>query len=514
MPRNKAAAPDPAADLILNLTLGDERATERLAEDLAAALAPGDCLALSGDLGTGKSTLARALIRTLADDPELEVPSPTFTLVQTYGLPRYPVSHFDLYRLEEPEEIDELGLDEIMETGAALIEWPERAAGRLPADSIHIRIEPGGEPFARRVRITAPEGAGFGARLARSLAVRHFLDQAGSQGAARRYLQGDASSRTYETIRHDGTEVILMNMPARSDDRPVRDGLPYPRLVHLAESVRPFVAVGEELRRHGFSAPEIFAADLDQGFLLIEDLGREGVIADGAPIADRYLAAAELLADFHGERWPEEVPLPDGTRYRLSPYDHRALSFETELYTDWYLPFAGEEPTPALREEFHALWQAALATLDGGEITWVLRDYHSPNLIWRDERAGRDRLGLIDFQDAVLGSPAYDLGSLGFDARVTVPQDLERAVFSAYTARRAAADPSFDTAAFAKAYAVLSAQRLTKILGIFVRLARRDGKPAYLRHLPRLHTYLDRALDHAVLSDLKLWYERRRRVSG
>src|SRR5690606_16145374 len=131
MPRNKAAAPGATADLIVTLTLDDERATGQLAEDLAAALAPGDCLALSGDLGAGKSTLARALIRALANDPALEVPSPTFTLVQTYALPRFSVSHFDLYRLEDPEEIDELGLDELMEAGAALIEWPERAAGRL-----------------------------------------------------------------------------------------------------------------------------------------------------------------------------------------------------------------------------------------------------------------------------------------------------------------------------------------------------------------------------------------------
>src|SRR4029453_1046105 len=128
----------------------------------------------------------------------------------------------------------------------------------------------------------------------------------------------------------------------------------------------------------------------------------------------------------------------------------------------------------------------------------VLRDYHSPNIIWRAQRRGADRLGLIYFQDALIGPSAYDVASLGMDARVTVPEEIERRVVEAYVRARSAAGP-FDRAAFELAYATMAAQRNSKILGIFVRLHRRDGKPAYLKHLPRIRAYLRRALAHPAL---------------
>ncbi|WP_328805014.1 tRNA (adenosine(37)-N6)-threonylcarbamoyltransferase complex ATPase subunit type 1 TsaE [Stappia albiluteola] len=495
-------------DTSLHFDCADEAATGRLAQDLAAVLKPGDCLLLVGDLGAGKSTFARALIRSVAGDDDLEVPSPTFTLVQTYDLARLPIAHFDLYRLEEAEEIEELALDEALEGGAALIEWPERASGHLPARATVIRIEPLDHPTGRRISLHMPDDD-FAGRVARSREIREFLDQAGWPAARRVPLQGDASSRAYETVHRNGETAVLMNAPARPDGPPVRDGLPYSRLVHLAEDVRPFVAVGKGLRRAGFAAPEIYAADLDAGLLLLEDLGREGVVREGAPIAERYAAAVDLLADFHAIAMPEETPLPDGTLYRLPRYDQRALLFEAELFFDWYLPYAGAAPDEGLRAEFIALWRNALAMMSDSDTTWVLRDYHSPNLIWREERTGNGRLGLIDFQDAVIGPAAYDLGSLLFDARVTVPAPLERELFARYVAGRRLHDADFDADRFARDYAILSAQRLSKIFGIFVRLARRDGKPGYLAHLPRLEAYMAKALSHPLLEELRAWYRAR-----
>ncbi|MFZ4532283.1 MAG: aminoglycoside phosphotransferase family protein, partial [Alsobacter sp.] len=133
--------------------------------------------------------------------------------------------------------------------------------------------------------------------------------------------------------------------------------------------------------------------------------------------------------------------------------------------------------------------------------------YHSPNLMWLPEREGLARIGLLDFQDAVLGHPAYDVVSLLQDARVDVAEDLELRLLGHYARQRRAAQPEFDMGAFARAYAVFGAQRATKILGIFARLDRRDGKPAYLRHLPRIEHYIRRDLAHPVLADLKVWYE-------
>ncbi len=148
-----------------------------------------------------------------------------------------------------------------------------------------------------------------------------------------------------------------------------------------------------------------------------------------------------------------------------------------------------------------------LDRLDGCETSIVLRDYHSPNIIWRPERQGRDRLGVIDFQDALIGPSAYDVASLALDARVTIPARLERSVVSAYAEARAAAG-AFDRSAFDAAYAIMGAQRNSKILGIFVRLDRRDGKPAYLRHLTRIREYLARTLAHPALAEVRALYGR------
>ena len=142
----------------------------------------------------------------------------------------------------------------------------------------------------------------------------------------------------------------------------------------------------------------------------------------------------------------------------------------------------------------------------GGHKTWVLRDFHSPNLIWLDERPGTAKVGIIDFQDAVLGPAAYDLVSLLQDARIDVPEQLELALLTRYIKARRAADETFDPAGFAELYAIMSAQRNTRLLGTFARLNRRDGKPQYLRHQPRIWTYLNRSLAHPVLAHAREWY--------
>ncbi|MCY0092851.1 tRNA (adenosine(37)-N6)-threonylcarbamoyltransferase complex ATPase subunit type 1 TsaE [Hoeflea ulvae] len=483
--------------------LPDPSATTRFAEDVAMALKPGDCLCLSGDLGAGKSTFARALIRAIADDPELEAPSPTFTLVQTYPL-RLPIAHLDLYRIGSPDELDELGLEDALAEGAALIEWPEKALARLPDDRVMLRFDGLGE--SRSVTVAAP--AGFMTRLERSRAVRRFLDQSGYERAERRHLQGDASSRSYETIRTaDHEPLILMNAPRQPDGPPIRDGLPYSQIAHLAEDVVPFVAIARWLGAQGFAAPEILAEDFDQGFLLIENLGTGGILdADGRPDAERYGLAIDCLAALHGK--PVPGPLPAGDRLHHVPaYDPRAMQIETELLTDWYLPWRrGETIDAEEREAYLELWRSLFARLEQAESHIVLRDYHSPNLIWRSAKSGFDRLGIIDFQDAMIGPTAYDVASLCQDARVTVEADLADQLLARYIAARRKADSDFDEAGFREAYAIMAAQRAAKILGIFVRLKQRDGKSGYMRHLPRIEAYIAASLAHPVLQPLRFWF--------
>ncbi|MCO6386905.1 tRNA (adenosine(37)-N6)-threonylcarbamoyltransferase complex ATPase subunit type 1 TsaE [Aliihoeflea sp. 40Bstr573] len=485
---------------MIDRLLADEAATRQAGNDIAAALRQGDAVALHGDLGAGKTTLARAIIRSLAADADLEVPSPTFTLVQTYS-GRLPVAHFDLYRIGDADEMQELGLDEALADGAALVEWPDKAGVYLPETTIHVKLLEDG--LGRRMTIDGPEAAI--ARFERTFVIREFLDKADRQGAVRGYLAGDASARSYETVDRNGAYEILMNAPRQPDGPPIRDGKPYSQIAHLAESVLPFVAIGEALRANGLCAPEIRATDLDAGLLLIEDLGRDIVLdADGKPIAERYHAAADVLATLHERQWPASAPLASGEAYVVPAYDRGAMAIETELLIDWYLPFAAGRPaTEAERRAFQAAWQALFDRLETAEKSLVLRDFHSPNIIWREEEAGTGRVGIIDFQDALIGPAAYDVASLAMDARVTISEVLEADIVNAYVEARGAA---FDRAGFDEAYAIMAAQRNSKIIGIFVRLDRRDGKPHYLKHLPRIRDYLERATRHEALAELRALY--------
>ncbi|RWG08214.1 tRNA (adenosine(37)-N6)-threonylcarbamoyltransferase complex ATPase subunit type 1 TsaE [Mesorhizobium sp.] len=491
------------AETVLERFLADEAATARLGEDLAMALRAGDAIALKGDLGAGKSTLARALIRALADDAGLEVPSPTFTLVQSYET-RIPVHHFDLYRLSSPDELDELGLDDALAQGAALIEWPDRAGDQLPANALQVELIEQGA--GRSARISG-QGAAF-ERAVRSLAMRDFLASAGWGEASRRHFVGDASARSYEIASLPGRAPgVLMNSPRLVLGPPVRDGKPYAVIAHTAQSVAAFVAIDRALLVAGVSVPLIHAQDLDQGFLLLEHLGSEGFLGgDGQPIVERYEAAAELLAMMHGKAWPDRMEAAPGVYHGVPPFDREAMLIEADLLVDWYVPMVtGEPASDALRAGYHKAWNAVLDRLEGQEYTLMLRDFHSPNIIWRAERSGLDRLGIVDVQDALIGPAAYDVASLAMDARVTVSTEIERRTVEAYVAARRSAG-AFDETGFAEAYAIMAAQRNSKILGIFVRLEKRDGKPYYLKHLPRIRDYLRRALAHPALAGLKEFY--------
>jgi N-acetylmuramate 1-kinase len=490
------------------VTLDDEQATQRLMVDIAALLEPGDLITLSGDLGAGKTTFARALIRYLAGDPTIEVPSPTFTLTQTYELPRFSVIHADLYRLSGPGELSELGFEEMADSSVMLLEWPDRAAGFLPPNRIDVALtlSPQHGSTYRNARVT-----GYGAlapRAERIGAIRRFLDGAGFGEAERHHMLGDASTRSYERLTLAGQKYILMNSPRRPDGPPVRNGKSYSAIAHLAESVTPFVAMALGLRERGFSAPALFAADRDAGLLVLEDLGAETVVAGDppAPVEARYETAVDCLVALHRERLPGTLPVEPGVEYMLPRYDMDAMLIEAELLLDWYLPKMEAKIAVGKREPFLALWRDALQPAADDTPTWVLRDFHSPNLLWLPEREAAARVGLLDFQDAMMGPAAYDLASLLQDARVDVPEMMEIMLLSRYTRARREANAAFDAPAFARIYAALSAQRATKILGIFARLDRRDGKPQYLRHMPRVWAYLQRSLAHPALAALRGWY--------
>ena len=255
------------------------------------------------------------------------------------------------------------------------VEWPDAPGTLIQTDRLDIAlsIAPDLGPTHRHVRLT-----GFGAwisRLERLRAARALIDAAGFGPARRRRIQGDASTRSYERLALSGTSVILMNAPPRSDGPPVKNGLPYSAIAHLAENMRPYVAIARCLRERGFSTPEIIAADIESGLLLIEDFGNKGVVAGDppTPVEERYMAAIDVLIALHSQELPAKLPVAPRIEYEIPPYDLDA--YLIERFVDWYLPHRGATLTGDARAQFETLWRAALEEPLNAPKTWVLRDF-------------------------------------------------------------------------------------------------------------------------------------------
>lgn len=351
----------------------------------------------------------------------------------------------------------------------------------------------------------------------RTEAMQAFLTRAGWGEAVRIPLPGDASTRRYIRLRLDGRAALLMDQPqgaetpaASADASPSeRRALGYNAVARLAGAdCARFVAVAKYLRGKGLSAPEIYADAAAQGFVLMEDLGDDlfaDALATGADEKALYAAAAEVLAKLHADAAPGVLP-PDK---HLHAYDETALLAEVDLLTEWFFPVAlGRKAGEAETEEHRALWRLALAPYLRAPSVFVHRDYHAQNLLWLPGRSSVARVGLIDFQDAVAGAKAYDLVSLIEDARRDVAPAVGEAAAAHYLNAMRAQGTPLDAAAFAEEMAVFSAQRNAKIVGIFARLFRRDGKPRYLSYLPRVWSYLGKDLEHPALAALKTWYDR------
>jgi aminoglycoside/choline kinase family phosphotransferase len=306
--------------------------------------------------------------------------------------------------------------------------------------------------------------------------------------------------------------AILMNAPRQPDGPPIRDGKPYSALVHLAEDVTPFVAVANALRARGFAAPTIEAFDLEDGFIVLEDLGDRVFGAElerGGDQAELWSAAVDVLLALAAAPPLETLSIAGHPPYRLPRFDAQAMLIEASLIVEWLWPAVhGREMPEDLRAEFEALWRPHLEKAAKADPGWVLRDYHSPHLMWLPDREGVRNVGLLDFQDALSGPLAYDLVSLLQDARLEVLEALERAELDRYCSARNAQGESFSSDDFRTLYATLGAQRNSKILGIFARLAKRDGKRGYLAHMPRVARYLERDLAHPALGDLRDFYAR------
>jgi aminoglycoside/choline kinase family phosphotransferase len=329
--------------------------------------------------------------------------------------------------------------------------------------------------------------------------IDEFLLNANWEAARRDPLPGDASTRRYVRLVK-GEETALLMIQPQGAESPVaskeatpedRKALGYNAVARLAGAdCARFVAAANWLSGLGLSAPTIYAADTPAGLVLMEDLGADlftDSLAKGEAEAELYKGAAEVLARLHAQKAPALLP-PDKDLYA---YDETALLAEVELLTQWFFPVALKRAASAGEiAEFQGAWREALAPVLAAPAYFVHRDYHAQNLMWLPARAGAARVGLIDFQDAVAGSAAYDVISLTEDARRDVAPEIAALTVSHYLNKMAAQGTPADQDAFALEMALFAAQRNTKIVGIFARLYKRDGKPRYLDLLPRVWSYL------------------------
>lgn len=309
--------------------------------------------------------------------------------------------------------------------------------------------------------------------------ITRFLAQAGWGDAQRGRLAGDASFRHYDRLTRGPERAVLMDAPPPKED------------------VRPFVRIARHLEKMGYSAPRLLAVDEENGLLLLEDLGDDTytrLLARGHDEAALYALATDVLADLNNRA----DAIPTG----LPPYHDERLLTEACLLTDWYMPAVGKPVSEAARAEYAALWTKLFPVARAVPDTMVLRDFHVDNLMLLD-RPGLAACGLLDFQDAVAGPLTYDLMSLLEDAR----RDIDGGLIAGMKERYLSRLPHLDREAFDASWAVMAAQRHAKVIGIFTRLCKRDGKPVYLGHIPRVWRLLEQACAHPALADIKRWLD-------
>lgn len=315
----------------------------------------------------------------------------------------------------------------------------------------------------------------------REALIEQFLNSTRWQDAKRHAMMADASGRSYERLTLGSETAILMNAPYES-----------------GEDVRPFIKVTDMLADFGLTAPEIIARDVENGLLLLEDFGNDlfASVCKSSPEKELelYQSAIETLAELHTHAAPKA----------LAPYNLSVYLREAQLLTQWYMPATtGQKPSPQIIAEFDAIANTTFAEIQNTDPVLVMRDYHAENLIWLPKRQSVNRVGLLDYQDALAGHPAYDLVSLLEDARRDTSPDLRANMLALYLRLSGADEQDFNTA-----YAVLGAQRNIKIVGIFARLSLRDGKAHYVEFIPRVWDHLMNDLQHPACAELAKWIDR------
>lgn len=468
--------------------------TDGLAQAIAPYLVPGDCILLEGDLGAGKSQFARALIRALGTKTQHQ-PSPTFTLLQVYDDTRLPLAHADLYRIAEPEEVFDLHLEPFLRHGVTLVEWPQKApAGFFPAEALTISLVEdsatgrtatltGDSSWAKRFAFFAPEVRRESSEKGRMGYIQSLCNRKGLMITP---VSQDASFRSYWRVRLEEGSRILMDAPPPLED------------------VTRFALVDRCLEGIGIHTPHIYNMDATGGYALLEDFGDTtfyGAIQNGMAPQPLYEAAVDVLLKIY-----------KGGEQPVGKYTAAMYLNEASLFVDWYMPMVNGRAThTADRRAFRDIWLPLVEKMLTAPKSTVLFDYHCQNLMLVGGGLNDiGNVGVLDFQDARTGPVVHDLASLLYDVRYDVPRELHDILI-----RRMVdgLEGAMTLEAFTEAMKLSALQNLTRIAGVFTRLAYRDGKRNYLNYMPRLWRYFDELVAMPACLELRRYVEKNTPVS-
>ena len=466
---------------------------EELAKELTPLLTQGCLMTLNGQIGTGKTTLAKLLINNLTQTPHEDIVSPTFNLYHTYSSDNLEIAHYDFYRIESEMELLEIDLSESLTDKVCIIEWANKFKDLLPKDRIEISIK-----FIKNEReyIIRPLGK-FREVVSSRNKIENFLCDLDINFTELQRLPGDASKRKYYRVTGSNNTMILMDAAQKSDIK---------SKTGLTNGIDDFIKIQEYLDSIDVRVPKLIETNKIDNIILEEDLGEYCYkdILTKENYQELYDPAIQTLIHISNIKHPKNISMNSNPHY-IKEFDLDIYLNEAEIFIDYYWPFVnGNLCSVDKKQEFRDIMGELYSNLTHDK-TLMLRDFHSPNLLFLDNENAFRKCAVIDFQDALFGHPLYDLVSLINDARITIDVYQEKYLIELYKKDFSFHNVQFDSSSFMQQYHILGVQRSIKILGIFARLAILENNKDYIVHMPRVISYIKRTMYSGCIEELTKW---------
>ena len=466
---------------------------EKLAKELVPLLNEGGVMTLNGQIGAGKTTLAKLIIQELTQTPLEDIVSPTFNLYHTYNRDNLEIAHYDFYRIESEIELLEIDLNESLTDKICIIEWADKFRDLLPKDRIEIFITCKKNERVYRIN---PLGK-FREVVSNRAKIENYLGGLDINFTELQRLPGDASKRNYYRVMSPDNTMILMDATQESNIK---------SKTGLSNGIDDFIKIQKYLDSIDVRVPKLIGRNRIDNILLEEDLG-EYSYADMLTKENYqklYNPAIKTLIHISNINHPKNISTDSNPHY-LKEFDLDIYLNEAEIFIDYYWPFIhGKQCNADKKQEFTHVMGEVYSNLTDDK-TLMLRDFHSPNLLFLENEDGFRKCAVIDFQDALFGHPLYDLVSLTNDARTTIDEHQEKYLIDLYKKDFPFNNFQFDSLSFIEQYHILGVQRSIKILGIFARLAILETNQNYLVHMPRVICYIKRIMQSGSIQTLACW---------